>query len=344
MMKIHKVLAFLLIALTACVGVIYAADQPAKPAHKSGGAIENAFDFDADDLDASPSVCDRDSRTDPLSMWFDELIHSLCKHDDSDSLLGAYFITLPSLWGHGEADQHLLDRAYAVGKANPKVLWVVAITNDCRPKGTVCQGYQRAIFAAQALTRIDPDNAMSWFALAYATNRDDTPDRANSALRRAAQASRVHDYDFDLLKHAVAISGRIPVPKVALATDGFPSSPELVRWTITGTTPWISALFKKWIIDGCGAENFEKPYERTGLCASARAQFKHGDSLMTLSGDAAAFAGVPADLQGRMPRASWVGGISDEEYAKAIIPAIVESSSERKMYTKLMARLGLKKK
>lgn len=342
MMKIQKFLALLFIALFATVGQVEAAENPALTAQD--GAASNISEDDINVPEDPPSVCDGDAGTGVLHVWLTQIVHSLCIRGDADSLLAAYLITLPPFGSHGDADHLLLARAYAIGKNNPRVLWAVALDNDCRPY-IECRKNRRDVAAAKALTRIDPDNAMAWFALAYAEgNYVTTPDRSALALQHAAQAPRVHDYGFDLLKLATVATGRIPIPKAALDNGyGVLQPPELTRWGLVNTTPLLSYLFGVWISERCGMRDGEETLvERAKKCDAAKAQFKRGDSLLTLSENPTASAAMQADVKQRPVGISNGDGKADMEYAKAIIAAIAESSNEREMYTKLMPRLGRK--
>ncbi|MEO5561067.1 MAG: hypothetical protein ABIR10_15420 [Dokdonella sp.] len=345
MMTSRKFLALSLVTLLLPLGTVHATNKSKAAVGSAGTNGTTAFDPPAD-VDP-PSVCERDlgTGTDPLGMWFTQLIHFLCKQGDADSLLAAYLITLPPFGTHAEADHGLLARAYAVGKNNPKVLWVVAFDQDCRPIVECGPGYQRNLAAAQELTRIDLDNAMAWFALAYAQSLNVvTPGKINLALERADKAPRIHDYGFDLLKLAAAATGQIPIPDAALHIDAVPpSSPESVRWTFLFTTTQMNGRLRDWI-GNCEANYLEREQalKRAKLCAAAKSQFKQGDSLLTLSEDSTVSAAIPAELRLRPSGIGNLHGISDDDYAKAAIAAIAESNSEREMYAKLLARLGRK--
>ncbi len=164
---------------------------------------------------------------------------------------------------------------------------------------------------------------MAWFALARAYDLAMIyPDKVDFALDRAAKAGRVHDYTFDLTKLAERVSTGIP-------TSGGGNADE-DRWTLVANTMMLSVQFKVWaehcsFLDDAGDPDRKKP------CEAAREQFKHGDSLLTLSGDAKATAMMQTASQKPV-------GAPEVEYNRMMLETIRDSASEREWYEKITSR------
>lgn len=275
---------------------------------------------------SEPSNCERDLGKDPEKDLFERLIHSLCQRGDADSLLAVYLFTMPGFGSRGgKFDTRTLKRAYAVGKTNPKLLWVVTTQTECVGPLQGCKSAKVAVEAAQALTKVDPDNAMAWFALARAEDMVMTePDKVDAALNRAAKAGRVHDYTFDLTKLAEKASTGIPAPTGVDIDDA-----RLAR--VGNTTMMSIRFFNEWAVN-CSFLSDSGDPDRKKFCEAAREQFKHGDSRLTLSGDAKA----AADMQVSMQQPT---GISNIDFDKIMLESIRDSASEREWYGKIKARL-----
>lgn len=275
---------------------------------------------------SGPSVCDRDFGTDALGKWFGHVIRSLCKREDSDSLLAAYLLSLPGFTSGGQADRRLLQRAFALGKPDPKLLWLVVTQTDCASPIPGCKATLTAVKAAQTLTAADPGNAMAWFALAHAKDQAlADPGEVDAALDHAAKAARVHDYTFDLTKLAARASGSIPVPDEVDATQSHGT-----RWTLVYTTMTTSELFAQWVGRNCSFMFDEGDPNRTKACNAAKEQFKRGDSMLTLSGDSQATAAMQAALK-------HPAGVSDRTFDDAMLESLASSSSEREWYVNTAA-------
>ncbi|MFC5491384.1 hypothetical protein [Dokdonella soli] len=291
---------------------------------------------DAPAAQPQPSICDRKGDSSPEGQWYAGLTHSLCRSGDADSLLAVYLISFP-VFAAGEPDHGVLGRAYAIGKSNPRVLWTVAIDNNCQPV-VECRGNQRAVDAAKALTRLDPGNAMAWFALAYAEDSYVTqPDEVSAALAAAAKAPRVHDYTFDLTKLVARATGRVPIPDAARDNGyGVIVAPENLRWPLVVIPSMLSPSFADWIKHDCRGDGNAPPAERRTLCSAAKAQLRHGDSLLTLSENPEATTALQASMQKAL-------GKSTDASSKVMIDAVLHSSSEREMYAKAAAQLSQEK-
>lgn len=262
---------------------------------------------------SGPSACERDFDKDGADIWFGKMIHTLCQRRDADSLFAVYLFTM---------DTRVLKEAYSQNKSNPALLWAVTTQTECTGPLQGCKSAKIAVEAAQALTSIDPDNAMAWFALARAEDMVMTePDKVDSALEQAAKASRAHDYSFDLTKLA----------EKAIAGISAPTDAEAEAWQHVGMTMMLGYRFGVWA-GHCSFLTDEGDPDRKKLCEAAKEQFKHGDSLLTLSGDAEAKAKMDAATQ--KP-----AGVSENEYAKIMLEAIRDSTSEREWREKIAARL-----
>lgn len=276
--------------------------------------------------DTGVSVCERDFGSDPVEQWLGSLIRPLCHRNDSDSLLAVYLLSMPGLGSNnGKLDSHVLQRAYARGKSDPKLLWVIMAQSDCAGPIPGCKAAHKAVEAAQALTTADPGNAMAWFALARAHDLAMAdPEKVDAALDHAAKAARVHDYTFDLIKLVENASAGIP------AQTGL--NPDEGRVTFIYMIPMLNERFNEWARN-CSFSFDEGDPERKKFCEAARGQFKHGDSPLTLSGDAQATASMKAALQ---PPSD----VSSAEFHKIMLETIPGSASEREWYEKITARLG----
>ncbi|WP_343794309.1 hypothetical protein, partial [Dokdonella soli] len=76
--------------------------------------------------------------------------------------------------------------------------------------------------------------------------------------------------------------------------------------------------------------------ERRTLCSAAKAQLRHGDSLLTLSENPEATTALQASMQKAL-------GKSTDASSKVMIDAVLHSSSEREMYAKAAAQLSQEK-
>lgn len=275
---------------------------------------------------SGPSACERDFGKVAAGVWFGKLIHPLCQQGDADSLLAVYLFTMPG-WGsrNGAPDDRILKTVYAHGNSNPKLLWVVTTQTECVGPLPGCKASELAIEAAQALTKTDPGNAMAWFALARAYDLAMIyPDKVDSALHRAAKAARVHDYTFDLTKLAERASTGIPTSGGGHADED--------RWTLVANTMMISTQFRVWA-EHCSFLDDAGDPDRKKLCEAAREQFKHGDSLLTLSGDAKAMTMMQTAIH--KP-----AGVLEIEYDRMMLETIHDSASEREWYEKVASRFG----
>lgn len=272
------------------------------------------------------SACKRDFGADPLGGWITRTAHSLCATGHAESLLAVFLFTAPGIGAHAGPDFATLDRAYAMGKSNPLVLWTVVLTSKCRMpfQASECS---RMLKAARLLAQADAGNAMAFLALGYAADASlADPREIAAALEHANAARRVHDYGFDLMKLAVEVSGRVPIPDAVRGQQ----SAEQFRLQFANPVAATGTVVG-WLRAGCNATNAIPP-PAPEACARARRILEHGDSLETLSGDAIATAEMSADRA--VPH-----GNDHAAYASAFVDSISESSSEREWLGNLKRRL-----
>jgi len=270
------------------------------------------------------SSCDRDFGSDALGAWVNRTVRTLCAQGDATSLLSVFLITAPTLGSQGGPDLATLDRAYAVGKSNPLVLWTVALTSKCHMpfQASECD---RMLRAARLLTRVDPDNAMAWLTLGYAADESlANPDEISSAVNHAVSASRFHDYGFDLAKQVVVASRQVDIPAIAL---GRQTSDQFRLQFINPFVAPTSTIIG-WLRQGCNASNAVPP-PATQQCARAKELLKRGDSMETLSGDPDALAEIKTAKDAANPN-------DPAAYARTLIESIVESNNERESFSNMM--------
>lgn len=275
-----------------------------------------------------PTACERNfGQDDPDGRWLNELFHSLCKRGDADSLLAVYLLSLPGWSSNGaQIDDRLLRRALTLNKTDPKLLWLGVLRGQCASPLPGCKAAKSAVRDAQVLVATNPDNAMVWFALAYAEDQAMQSWGVNAALDRAAKAPRVHDYTFDLTRLVARASAAIP------AAAGHEEQTQDIRWTQVVTTPALGAMFYRWATGNCQLLSNEGDPDRQRFCEAAKAQFKRGDSRITLSGDTHAQSAIKKVLDS--PR-----GATDARYRQVLLDTIGESSSEREWSEKAALRL-----
>src|SRR5260221_7666455 len=117
-------------SLASYLGALAAAMVSAHLAHaQSQSIVIGGADVTED---RGLSACARDFGKDSTAAWFERLIHPLCQRGDADSLLAVYLFSMPGLGSsNGKFDTRDLKRAYARGKSNAKLLWVVTTQTDC---------------------------------------------------------------------------------------------------------------------------------------------------------------------------------------------------------------------
>jgi len=269
--------------------------------------------------------CERDFGQDATGAWLNQLVRSLCKQGDANSLFDVFLITAPSFGTSGSPDFATLDRAYALGQESPLVLWTVVMLSKCNAPFQVSE-CDRMLKAARMLSHADPDNAMAWLTLGYAADRSlGSPDEISSALDRATAARRFHDYGFDVMKRGVVVSGRSPVPDAVLGRQ----SAEHFRKQFISPFEIPTHLLVDWVNQGCNATNAVPPSSVT-QCANAKALFRRGDSEETLSGDPDALAEINAM---KVPTQAMDPAV----YDKNLIAALTNATSGRE-FASLMAR------
>ncbi|MGH8041713.1 MAG: hypothetical protein ACREPN_06680 [Rudaea sp.] len=278
---------------------------------------------------AGPSACERNFGNDTLGAWFMQLIQPLCKRGTSDALLAVYLFTLPGMASsNGQMDNRLLQRAYAQDDTDPKLLWLVATQARCAGMFAGCPAAQKAVKAAQQLTVVDPDNAMAWFALARAHDwATSDPEKVDAALAQAAKASRVHDYSFDLIQLAAKTSASVTTKGIGTKESAS------IRWMIVTLIPDLNEQFKEWV-GRCSVNYDEGDPDRKRFCRAAQEQFKHGDSLMTLSGDTQAQATIKSVMN--TPH-----GADETRFRQIMLDTIGDSSDEREWCVKTAAKFAI---
>lgn len=260
------------------------------------------------------SSCKRDFGPDELGVWITQTVRSLCKKGDADSLLGVFMFTAQEVGLYAGLDLATLDRAYAVGKSNPAVLWTVVLTSKCNMPFQVSE-CDRMLNAARSLTRADPDNAMAWLALAYAADENLYWLEIGPALDRSIAAPRFHDYGFDVMKRAVIASGQRPIPVSVLGQK------TTEQFRLQFASPGGSAVVD-WLRGDCNARGAITPDDAPKQCAKAKELLQRGDSADTLSGNPEALA----QMKATEAAAHTDNGAA---YAKASIEAAVKSGNER---------------
>jgi len=262
--------------------------------------------------------------------WRKNLREALRSANNADANLALYLLS--------NGDTTYLDQAYTLGKSNPKVLWLAALEAPCQlPSMTL--GCKPAVEAAKALTRADPDNAMAWLTLAYATERAiGRTSEILDALKHAARVPRFHDYGFDLMKASVSATALVSVPDGVLVTaSGTPSSVEHARMQAAADpmTVLVAHFVTGWVKNGC--TTFAEPPEapQVAACDAAKELFKRGDSLMTLDANATAVHKLEADLAKGLAAAE-----RSPNADKVLIETYAVASSQLDFAERLVARSG----
>jgi len=275
----------------------------------------------------STSACNRHFGSEPLATWVNRTVHTLCDKGDAESLLAVFLFAAPGIGSQGAPDWMTLDRANAVGQSNPVVLWTVALNSKCHMpfQASECP---RMVTASRQLTQADADNGLAWLTLAYALDQSlGDPADVGAALDRAAAASHVHDYGFDLLKLAAMATGEVAIP------DEVREQTTQAQFRLQFLNPFVApaSTVTEWLNQGCNATNAIPP-PAADQCRRAKSLLQRGDSRETLSGDTKAIAELDADQAATR--------IKDQAtYAKAFIDLIQRSSSEREWMSNMKSHL-----
>ena len=212
--------------------------------------------------------------------WRTALFDALAQTKDANDYLALYLLS-----GHESASDGLLQRAYATGGGNAKVLWTVAVASQCPSE---CE---RAAAAAHDLVKTDSGNALAWLTLAYVVERDaGITKEVVESLKKAVKAPRLHDYGFNLMQTMIAAAGRVPISAEAIAAA--PSRPHSVEefqlHQGDGSVTVASHVVMEWLDQGCSSHGSILDGPAAVACAAAKDRRKLGDSLATLPADSEA--------------------------------------------------------
>lgn len=200
----------------------------------------------------------------------------LCAKKDAKSLLGAYLLSYPISATSDDYDTRSLVRAYAVGKTDLRINWIVALTESIDEEEFRGEWSRERVVAATRLTKLDANNAMSWLTLAYVLEQTGSPGADyNVALTRAASCPTFHDYSFDLLKATMEAS-----------QDFSREISEDDRWYYAIMSQAMlppSTALEKWLERECHSEGRVVDSVVAGSCNDASKLLAKGDSLPTLS-------------------------------------------------------------
>jgi hypothetical protein len=263
---------------------------------------------------------------DAYQQWRATLFDTLERSNNADDYVALYLLAGRDADRVADRDDYLR-RAYAVGKGNAKALWLIAIASPCSSE--CAQG----IAAARDLTKTDPDNALAWLTLAYMAEQDaGATKEVSESLRRAARASRLHDYAFDLMKIMIATASRLPIPVTALYAA--PTRPRSMEefWLqqSDSAVPVASRGIMAWVEHGCTSH---ADSDNAVACEAAKLQRQHGDSLITLG---------PASDGGMRLQEDMRVMLSDPDmaiHAKMKFDAFAASTDERDFLERVAASL-----